>query len=79
VSARRGCLHWITTSQIRSCRCWPASKTDAELVRIDQIHSGMPDLDDWELLIALHQHSETWDGLITTDSSMLNQGPELAS
>jgi hypothetical protein len=35
-------------------------QTDAELVRIDHIHSGMPDLDDWELLIALHQHSETW-------------------
>jgi hypothetical protein len=48
-------------------------QTEAELVRIDQIHSGMPDLDDWELLIALHQRSETWDGLLTTDSSMLNQ------
>ena len=54
-------------------------QTDAELVRIDRIHSGMPDLDDWELLVALHQHSENWDGLITTDSSMLNQGPELAT
>jgi hypothetical protein len=44
-------------------------QTDAELVRIDQIHSGMADLDDWELLLALHQRSEAWDGLITTDSS----------
>jgi hypothetical protein len=44
-------------------------QTDAELVRIDQIHSGMADLDDWELLFALHQRSEAWDGLITTDSS----------
>jgi hypothetical protein len=54
-------------------------QTDAELVRIDQIHSGMPDLEDWELLIALHHRREEWDGLITTDSSMLNQGPELAT
>ncbi len=39
----------------------------------------MPDLDDWELLLALHHRPEPWDGLITTDSSMLNQGPELAA
>jgi len=39
----------------------------------------MPDLDDWELLLALHHHARAWDGLITTDSSMLNQGLELAA
>ncbi len=39
----------------------------------------MPDLDDWELLLALHHHADAWDGLITTDSSILNQGPELAA
>jgi hypothetical protein len=39
----------------------------------------MPDLDDWELLLALHHHEEVWNGLITTDSSMLNQAPELAA
>ena len=39
----------------------------------------MPDLDDWELLLALHHHARPWDGLITTDSSILNQGPELAA
>jgi hypothetical protein len=54
-------------------------QADAELVRIDQIDERMPDLDDWELLVALHHHSSPWDGLITTDSSMLNQGPELAA
>lgn len=54
-------------------------QADAELVRVDQIDSRMADLDDWELLLALHHHAEAWDGLITTDSSMLKQGPELAA
>ena len=54
-------------------------QSDAELIRIDEIDDRLPDLDDWQLLLALHHHSERWDGLITTDSSMLNQGPELAA
>ena len=44
---------------------------------IDRIDTRL--LDDWELLLALHHHERPWDGLITTDSSMLNQGPELAT
>ncbi|MGI8413436.1 MAG: hypothetical protein ACR2QA_13330 [Solirubrobacteraceae bacterium] len=56
-----------------------AFQADARLVRIDQVDPAMPDLDDWKLLVALHQHPKPWDGLITTDSSMLNQGPELAA
>ncbi len=51
---------------------------EAELVRVDQIDARMPDLDDWELLLALHHHARAWDGLITTDSSMLQQPRELA-
>lgn len=54
-------------------------QVDAQLTRIDQIHPAMADLGDWELLLALRQHPEPWDGLITTDSSMLSQGPELAA
>jgi hypothetical protein len=54
-------------------------QADANLVRVDEIDGRMPDLDDWELLLALHHHTEPWDGLITTDSSILNQGPELAT
>jgi hypothetical protein len=54
-------------------------QSDAELVRVDKIDDRMPDLDDWELLLALHHDERPWDGLITTDSSMLNQGPELAA
>jgi hypothetical protein len=52
---------------------------DAELVRVDQIYERLPDLEDWELVLALHHHAAPWDGLITTDSSMLAQGPELAT
>lgn len=48
-------------------------------MRVDQIDARMSDLEDWELLLALHHHAEPWDGLITTDSSMLAQGPELAA
>lgn len=51
----------------------------ADLVRIDQIDARLPDLEDWELLLALYHDERPWDGLITTDSSMLNQGPELAT
>jgi hypothetical protein len=51
---------------------------DAELVRVDAIDPRMPDLDDWELLLALHHHEREWDGLITNDDSMLSLGPELA-
>lgn len=52
---------------------------DATLVSLDQIDKRMSTLDDWELLLALHHHADPWDGLITTDSSMLAQGPELAA
>jgi hypothetical protein len=51
---------------------------DAELVRIDQVHPDMPDLDDWQVLLALLHDARDWDGLITTDSSILNQPLELS-
>jgi hypothetical protein len=54
-------------------------QADAHLVPLDRIDPRMSTLDDWELLLALHHHSDSWDGLITTDSSMLSQGPELAA
>jgi len=50
----------------------------AELVRIDAVHPKMPELDDWEVLLALRQHARPWDGLITTDSSILKQPLELS-
>ena len=54
-------------------------QADAQLVPLDRVDARMSTLDDWELLLALHHHSDPWDGLITTDSSMLSQGPELAA
>jgi hypothetical protein len=54
-------------------------QADATLVPIDRIDKRMSMLDDWELLLALNHHADPWDGLITTDSSMLAQGPELAA
>jgi hypothetical protein len=44
---------------------------EAELVAVDAIDPRLPDLDDWELLLALHHHPREWDGLITADSGML--------
>lgn len=49
----------------------------ADLVSVSDIDPRMADLDDWQIMLALHHH-ERWDGLITTDSSILNQPPELA-
>ena len=54
-------------------------QADAQLVPLDRIDARMSTLDDWELLLALHHHPDAWDGLITTDSSMLSPGPELAT
>jgi len=51
---------------------------DAELVSVSDIDPRMADLDDWQIMLALHHHERQWDGLITTDSSILNQPPELA-
>jgi hypothetical protein len=51
---------------------------DAELVSVSDIDPRMADLDDWQIMLALQHHERPWDGLITTDSSILNQPPELA-
>jgi hypothetical protein len=51
---------------------------EADLVPIDKIDRRMPDLDDWELLLALHLDSRSWDGLITADSSMTARPKELS-
>jgi hypothetical protein len=49
----------------------------ARLVAIDQVDARLPELDDWEVLLALHHHPDPWDGLITTDSGMLSLPREL--
>jgi hypothetical protein len=52
-------------------------QADAELVPVSVIDKRMSELDDWQLLLALHHHQRPWDGLITTDSSILFQPLEL--
>ena len=52
-------------------------QTDADLVPVSAIDRRMAELDDWQLLLALHHHERSWDGLITTDSSILFQPLEL--
>jgi hypothetical protein len=50
----------------------------ADLVPIGAIHDRMPDLDDWQVLLALAKHQRPFDGLVTTDSSMLSLPRELS-
>jgi hypothetical protein len=51
--------------------------TEADLVPMRHLDQRLRGLDDWELLLALH-HIQDIDGLITTDSRMLNLPRELA-
>jgi hypothetical protein len=51
---------------------------EAELVAVDAIDPRMTELDDWEVLLALHHHARPWDGLITTDNSMIQLPRELS-
>ena len=50
---------------------------EADLVPIRRIDPRLRRMDDWELLLSLH-HLEEWDGLISSDSRMLNLPRELA-
>jgi hypothetical protein len=49
-----------------------------ELVFIGEIDPRLPEFDDWELLLALCHHPREWDGIISNDTSMLDQERELA-
>jgi hypothetical protein len=48
-----------------------------ELVPIRAIDPAWAELDDWELLLALHRHERPWDGLITNDEAMLSLAKEM--
>jgi hypothetical protein len=50
---------------------------EAALTPIRHIDPELRRMDDWELLLSLH-HLGEWDGLISTDSRMLNLPRELA-
>jgi hypothetical protein len=49
----------------------------AELVPIRAIRSELSELDDWELLLALHRDERPWDGLVTNDVNMLSLPREM--
>jgi hypothetical protein len=52
---------------------------EAELVPLRKIDPLLiADLEDWEVLLALHHHARPWDGLISTDSGILNLPREMA-
>ena len=52
--------------------------SEAELVAVKDIDPRMSELDDWQLLLALHHDKRPWDGLITTDMGMTRLPRELA-
>lgn len=51
---------------------------EAELHPIREINPRLTEVEDWELLLALRNEVRPWDGLITTDSRMLNLPREMA-
>lgn len=52
--------------------------SEAELVAVKDIDPRMSELDDWQLLHALHHHPRPWDGLVTTDVGIARLPRELA-
>lgn len=49
----------------------------ADLVSVREIDPRLAEVDDWQLLQALQQDSRPWDGLITSDDSMLKLPKEM--
>jgi hypothetical protein len=52
---------------------------EATLVSLRDIDPRLARIDDWQVLLWLHQDERSWDGLVTTDSGMLNLPRELAT
>lgn len=53
---------------------------EAQMVPLGEVDDRLTSaVDDWEILLALHHHPDRWDGLITTDSGMLDLPRELAA
>lgn len=50
---------------------------EAELVSVRDIDPRLARMDDWELLLSLHHRIPRYDGLVTTDSSMIRLPREL--
>jgi len=51
---------------------------EAELVWIGDIDPDLSTLNDWQILARLYRDSRRWDGLVTTDDSMLRLPKEMA-
>jgi hypothetical protein len=51
---------------------------EVELVPLRVIDPLLAEIDDWEVLLALHHHERPWDGLITNDHRILNLPREMA-
>ncbi len=56
----------------------PYFRNEVGLVPVLDVHPTLAEVEDWELLLALHHHSEPWDGLITMDARMTRLPRELA-
>lgn len=54
-------------------------ESEAQLVPVASIDERLTEMDDWELLLSLHHHTTPWDGLVSTDGSMLTLPRELAT
>jgi len=52
---------------------------EVDLVPLREIDPALTaEIDDWEVLLALHHHDRPWDGLITNDHGILNLPREMA-
>jgi hypothetical protein len=51
---------------------------EATLTPLREIDPLLAEIDDWQVLLALHQHEQPWDGLITNDAQMLRLPREMA-
>ena len=51
--------------------------TEAELISVREIDARLVDIDDWQLLLCLHNDPGGWDGLITNDAAMLSLPREM--
>jgi hypothetical protein len=51
---------------------------EADLVPIAEVDARLSELDDWEVLLALHHDERPWDGMITNDAAILKLPKEMA-
>jgi len=63
------------TPLIKAAKPWLGT---IELRHTFEIDPRLSALDDWELILALHHHSDGYAGLVTADGRMLGQARELA-